>query len=112
MSSSSTSGEVETKGAFLSPHLLHNLAGISAILTSRLTMVKAVVIKLFADDNIKELPKRSITLTRSNDTLQIGRASKVATKGFVAAANNAWFDSPIMSRNHAEIVANTDDEVC
>jgi hypothetical protein len=74
-------------------------------------MMYAVIIKLIADDNIKDLPNRTITLTHLNDTLQIGRASKVTTKGFVAAADNAWFDSPVMSRNHAEIVANVDEKV-
>jgi hypothetical protein len=70
-----------------------------------------VIIKLIADDNIKEIPKRTITLTPTNNTLSIGRASKVATKGFTAAADNAWFDSPVMSRSHAEIMANFDDKV-
>lgn len=71
----------------------------------------AVVIKLTADENIKDLRKRTITLTQGNDTLQIGRASKVTTKGFVAASDNAWFDSPVMSRDHAEIIANIDEKV-
>ncbi|OIW23602.1 hypothetical protein CONLIGDRAFT_637571 [Coniochaeta ligniaria NRRL 30616] len=73
--------------------------------------LNAVIIKLIADDNIKDLPKRTITLTQHNNILQIGRASKVATKGFVAATDNAWFDSPVMSRNHAEIVAGFDEKV-
>jgi hypothetical protein len=71
----------------------------------------AVIIKLIADDHIKDLRKRTITLTELNHTIPIGRASKVATKGFVAAADNAWFDSPVMSRNHAEIVADLDKKV-
>ena len=70
-----------------------------------------VVIKLTADDNINDLRTRTITLTEVNNTLPIGRASKVATKGFIAAADNAWFDSPVMSRNHAEIVASFPDKV-
>lgn len=74
-------------------------------------MLCTVIIKLVADGNIKDLPERTIVLTRNHDTLQIGRASKVATKGFVAAADNAWFDSPVMSRNHAEIFADFDDKV-
>ncbi|KAB5554518.1 hypothetical protein GE09DRAFT_131015 [Coniochaeta sp. 2T2.1] len=70
----------------------------------------SVTIKLFADENIKELRRRIITLTRTNDTVKIGRSSKVPTKGFVPASGNAWFDSPVMSRNHAEIVADIDNQ--
>ncbi|KAK3899858.1 hypothetical protein C8A05DRAFT_17777, partial [Staphylotrichum tortipilum] len=51
------------------------------------------------------LPERFLTLTRSNNTLTVGRASKVSTKGFIAALDNAWFDSPVMSRQHAQFVA-------
>ncbi|RYP49071.1 hypothetical protein DL768_005161 [Monosporascus sp. mg162] len=48
-------------------------------------------------------PERRLTFTRQNPTIPIGRASKVSSKGFVAAADNAWFDSPVMSREHAEL---------
>ncbi|KAK8073529.1 hypothetical protein PG994_004428 [Apiospora phragmitis] len=39
---------------------------------------------------------------------RVGRASKVATKGFVSTGDNAWFDSPVMSRTHAELIAHLD----
>ncbi|CAJ2502482.1 Uu.00g098760.m01.CDS01 [Anthostomella pinea] len=51
---------------------------------------------------------RRLVLTRDSPSVRIGRASKIATKGFVPAQDNAWFDSPVMSRNHAEIFANFD----
>ncbi|KXX80569.1 hypothetical protein MMYC01_202248 [Madurella mycetomatis] len=51
-------------------------------------------------------PERRIILNRGKSSIAIGRASKVPSKGFVAAQDNAWFDSPVMSRQHAEIVAN------
>jgi hypothetical protein len=54
------------------------------------------------------LPQRQITLTEQNPSVRVGRASKVAAKGFIAGSDNAWFDSPVMSREHAELIANFD----
>lgn len=48
-------------------------------------------------------PERRLTFTTRHPVIPIGRASKVPTKGFVAASDNAWFDSPVMSRGHAEL---------
>ncbi|KAK4152806.1 hypothetical protein C8A00DRAFT_15936, partial [Chaetomidium leptoderma] len=48
-------------------------------------------------------PERRITLSGDGDTITIGRASKVSTKGFIARLDNAWFDSPVMSRQHARL---------
>ncbi|KAI0179558.1 hypothetical protein GGR52DRAFT_570437 [Hypoxylon sp. FL1284] len=48
--------------------------------------------------------ERELALTPLTPCIRIGRASKIPTKGFVAAGNNAWFDSPVMSRHHAEFV--------
>ncbi|KAI1495928.1 hypothetical protein F5X99DRAFT_414615 [Biscogniauxia marginata] len=52
------------------------------------------------------VPERRLVLTREVPSIRVGRASKVPTKGFIAAKENAWFDSPVMSRQHAEIIAN------
>lgn len=52
------------------------------------------------------LPQRQITLTEQTPAVRVGRASKVASKGFVAGTDNAWFESPVMSREHAELTAN------
>ncbi|KAI2625682.1 hypothetical protein GGR54DRAFT_637462 [Hypoxylon sp. NC1633] len=53
-------------------------------------------------------PKRQFVLSRQTPSVRIGRASKVPTKGFVASADNAWFDSPVMSRDHAELILDLD----
>ncbi|KAI1140166.1 hypothetical protein F5Y05DRAFT_411226 [Hypoxylon sp. FL0543] len=54
--------------------------------------------------HVSPLPRRQFTLSHQNPTIRIGRASKAAAKGFVASIDNAWFDSPVMSRQHAELV--------
>ncbi|KAI0134308.1 hypothetical protein BJ170DRAFT_679213 [Xylariales sp. AK1849] len=51
-------------------------------------------------------PERQFTLTDKHPIVRIGRASKVPTKNCVSGRNNAWFESPVMSREHAELVAN------
>ncbi|KAI2775630.1 hypothetical protein F4815DRAFT_487286 [Daldinia loculata] len=57
---------------------------------------------------VSAFPKRQFILSNQNPSIRIGRASKVPTKGFVASIDNAWFDSPVMSRNHAELVLDLD----
>ncbi|KAI8958519.1 hypothetical protein F5Y11DRAFT_336023 [Daldinia sp. FL1419] len=54
--------------------------------------------------HVSAFPKRQFILSTQNPSVRIGRASKVPTKGFVASIDNAWFDSPVMSRAHAELV--------
>ncbi|KAK1780813.1 hypothetical protein QBC45DRAFT_391134 [Copromyces sp. CBS 386.78] len=49
--------------------------------------------------------RRYIVLDSQNPTLTIGRSSKLAAKGFVPSSQNGWYDSPVMSRQHAEIIA-------
>lgn len=58
------------------------------------------------------LPERRIVLNRDRNSITIGRASKVSAKGFVAAPENAWFHSAVMSRLHAQVVARLDEKVC
>ncbi|KAI0018760.1 hypothetical protein F4780DRAFT_503237 [Xylariomycetidae sp. FL0641] len=60
--------------------------------------------------NQTRVPQRRLVLTRETPSIRIGRASKVSTKGYVAASDNAWFESPVMSRQHAEIFADFDDQ--
>lgn len=50
------------------------------------------------------LATRTIKL-KHNQAVPVGRASKVESKGYIARADNAWFDSAVMSRNHAELSA-------
>ncbi|KAH8821166.1 hypothetical protein F5884DRAFT_76935 [Xylogone sp. PMI_703] len=55
-------------------------------------------------------PVRTLRFRPSCVSYKIGRASKSLSKGIVASDDNAWFDSPVMSRNHAEIYINPDIE--
>ncbi|KAJ1326302.1 FHA domain-containing protein [Microdochium nivale] len=54
--------------------------------------------------------RRRITFTRDTPYVSIGRASKVLSKGFIAGESNAYFNSPVMSRQHAELLANFEDK--
>ncbi|KAL8960485.1 MAG: hypothetical protein Q9193_002820 [Seirophora villosa] len=51
---------------------------------------------------------RVITLAYPSDSIIIGRASKTASKGLVGLPENAWFSSPIMSREHAKLFMASD----
>ncbi|KAK0636314.1 hypothetical protein B0T17DRAFT_76112 [Bombardia bombarda] len=69
---------------------------------------KAVQVSLsMADMSASDalFPERRIMLDQDKDSIAIGRASKVQSKGFVEGKDNGWFSSPVMSRQHAEIVA-------
>lgn len=50
-------------------------------------------------------PERRIRLTESRPSLQIGRSSTRSHIGLQPAVDNGWFNSPVMSRNQAEITA-------
>lgn len=54
------------------------------------------------------IAERTLTLTAKDNIIPVGRASKSVTKGILGAVDNAWFDSPVMSRNHATIEFNPD----
>lgn len=54
---------------------------------------------------------RSIILTPSDDPVIIGRASKTASKGLVPMSGNAWFNSPIMSREHGKLFLTPEGEI-
>ncbi|KAH7025781.1 uncharacterized protein B0I36DRAFT_149026 [Microdochium trichocladiopsis] len=53
---------------------------------------------------------RRLVFTPEKPVICVGRASKVTSKGFVASEANAFFESPVMSRQHAELLANFDDK--
>ncbi|KAF7882462.1 uncharacterized protein EAF02_005825 [Botrytis sinoallii] len=57
-----------------------------------------------SDEDVLSCGERLINLDPTRTVLQIGRASKSPSKGLLGAIDNAWFDSPVMSRNHAEII--------
>ena len=45
---------------------------------------------------------RVIKMNKEKKEVEIGRASRNAYKGILAAHDNAWFDYPILSRAHAK----------
>ncbi|KPM42063.1 hypothetical protein AK830_g4502 [Neonectria ditissima] len=49
------------------------------------------------------IPDRRFFLTKEKPSMSIGRTSK-RNSSFEAAKNNAWFDSPVMSRDHAQFL--------
>lgn len=54
---------------------------------------------------------RTFTLSRCNPIVQIGRSSKREVKNRTPVKDNGWFDSRVMSRDHAELGFNMDKEV-
>ncbi|KAH8671509.1 hypothetical protein BX600DRAFT_510177 [Xylariales sp. PMI_506] len=68
----------------------------------------AVVLVAHKPESDFVVPERHVILTEQTPSIRIGRASKVASKGFVAARDNTWFESPVMSREHAVLRANFD----
>jgi len=67
-------------------------------------MATQVNITLKALNGNHNCPQRSMTLTHERSIIQIGRASKSPNKNLLEGVNNAWFDSPVMSRCHAELI--------
>jgi pSer/pThr/pTyr-binding forkhead associated (FHA) protein len=52
--------------------------------------------------------KRIIKLNPDRLKIPIGRASRSISKGLLSAEDNAWFDNPVMSRDHAELIFDQD----
>ncbi|KAJ0119312.1 hypothetical protein J7T55_013550 [Diaporthe amygdali] len=52
-----------------------------------------------------EESERRVVLTQSRPVLKIGRSSNRSSLGLTPMLNNGYFDSPVMSRDHAEIIA-------
>ncbi|KAL8948318.1 MAG: hypothetical protein Q9222_005488 [Ikaeria aurantiellina] len=69
-----------------------------------------VIVELIPRNNSNDF-KRILSLDTSVLSIDIGRASKVAIKGLLASTGNAWFDSPIMSRQHGKIMMSPTGEV-
>jgi hypothetical protein len=61
-----------------------------------------VTIVLSPIDFIDEFPSRVFTLTPDKPTLAIGRSSKKGGGEYCAAHDNAYIDSPVVSRQHAQ----------
>ncbi|KAK0720753.1 hypothetical protein B0H67DRAFT_552875 [Lasiosphaeris hirsuta] len=82
-------------------------------MASQIDSAGSVQISLSADGMSSTdlpFPDRRIILDRKTDSIVIGRASKTPSKGFLADMGNGWYDSPVMSRKHAEIVADLRDK--
>ena len=73
------------------------------------SVAKVTLTALNGDLSIAE---RTLTLTAKDNVIPVGRASKSVTKGILGAVDNAWFDSPVMSRNHATIEFDSENRVC
>lgn len=73
--------------------------------------VIGVVVTLTPVYSPDTLPFRSLTFLSNNDTVPVGRASKSETKNLVPNHDNAWFDSRVMSREHAVIGVKMEDKV-
>ncbi|KAI4255470.1 MAG: hypothetical protein LQ352_002563 [Teloschistes flavicans] len=76
--------------------------GLEQDLQGGLDAMHQVTVTLTPSENDQDFT-RVITLNQSTDFIIIGRASKTTSKGLFAASDNAWFDSPIMSREHAKM---------
>ncbi|KAJ5970855.1 uncharacterized protein N7479_000773 [Penicillium vulpinum] len=59
--------------------------------------VTVTLAPLFEDTH----PLRTLTMTNNDQTVAIGRASKRETRKRSPATENAWFESRVMSRDHA-----------
>jgi len=57
-------------------------------------------IGLLGEDSVGD---RYFVLTKDRPSMIIGRSSRNKAKSLQAAENNAYFDSPVMSRTHALI---------
>jgi hypothetical protein len=85
---------------------MHFLTSLALLLEARLTgLLAKVTLTCLAGDLLPT--ERLLTLDIDEPSIQIGRASKTLSKGLQAARENAWFDSPVMSRDHAELSYDT-----
>ncbi|KAI9849799.1 MAG: hypothetical protein M1837_000010 [Sclerophora amabilis] len=68
-------------------------------------MARKCEVTLVSHDLFDEITKRTLHLVPNGSSLKIGRSSRNDTKGLIAAYDNAWVSSPVMSREHAELWA-------
>lgn len=54
---------------------------------------------------------RVLDLDAERISIPVGRASKTVSKGLQGTRDNAWFDSPVMSRDHAELMLDVETDV-
>ncbi|OXV10090.1 hypothetical protein Egran_02148 [Elaphomyces granulatus] len=69
-----------------------------------------LILTLHPISSTDAFPYRKMTFTPKFDTIPIGRASKSESKNLAPAEDNGWFESRIMSRNHAMLRASLQNE--
>ncbi|KAJ3554744.1 hypothetical protein NPX13_g10530 [Xylaria arbuscula] len=69
-----------------------------------------VIVILPSLDQSTQLRERRIILTPHCPVLCISRSSSDIHKGLISTSDNALFDCPVMSREHAEILARFDEK--
>lgn len=57
-----------------------------------------------------DYPERRIVLTESEPTAILGRSSNRPALQLQPAITNGWYNSPVMSRHHAQLEADFDTE--
>lgn len=92
--------------------ILHPSCAPKILLFPSLTNMTLALITLTSVDPPSSLifPDRRLFLTKEKPSMDIGRTSK-RNASFEAAKNNAWFDSAVMSREHARLKVDTDKQV-
>ncbi|KAI1748089.1 hypothetical protein F4782DRAFT_534804 [Xylaria castorea] len=70
---------------------------------------KDEIVVILRPKNPSSIPERRLVLTPGRPAVSIGRSSKDHSKGFIPAGDNAWLENPVMSRDHAELFAQFDD---
>jgi hypothetical protein len=74
---------------------------IADALVASLTLVPATAL------DQDKVGSRSFRLVPDEDVVDVGRSSSNPQKKLIAGRDNAWIDSPVMSRDHARIWAST-----
>lgn len=71
-----------------------------------------VLLTLSAVDplTVPQFPNRRVSLSTSTPFITIGRTSK-RNLSYEATENNAWIDSAVMSRDHAQVRLDTQTQV-
>lgn len=83
-------------------------ASIQVAESAFVVMERQAVVTLFPVGEKEALPFRSLTFTAADDTFRVGRASRREEKNMVPEHHNAYFDSRVMSRQHATLGVSTD----
>lgn len=94
---------VLSSSLFLPSFYSHHLTDMANVI--------GVVVTLTPVYSPDTLPFRSLTFLSNNDTVPVGRASKSENKNLVPCHDNGWFDSRVMSREHAVIGVKMEDKV-